>query len=93
MHRLQGLWMGTPGTVPSEAPQFAQSLREGVAPPPFFFVVDDSSSLEAIASKSCESCVSCCRRSSVHPRYRGASSDDGAAKLYAAWDLRRTSVR
>ena len=29
--------MGLPGTVPSDAPQLAQSLREGVAALPFFF--------------------------------------------------------
>ena len=29
--------MGLPGTVPSDAPQLAQSLREGVAAAPFFF--------------------------------------------------------
>ena len=29
--------MGPPGTVPSDAPQLAQSLREGVAALPFFF--------------------------------------------------------
>ena len=31
--------MGLPGTVPSDAPQLAQSLREGVAALPFFLLV------------------------------------------------------
>ena len=37
MQRLQGLWVVMPGMVPSDAPQLAQSLREGVAAAPSFF--------------------------------------------------------
>ena len=48
MHRLQGLWTGVPATVPSGAPQLAQSFREGVAAAPFFFFFFEVAVLLAI---------------------------------------------